>query len=118
MTDETDVYLAAGKLIVFSTGSYSDYGYRGMFVTLQPLLKSKLREVEEDTEREYKRLDAENDAAREAWASADHDKRGGYPSMPSLEELFQTNLIKAGLLMVIDYNELHIGEYGSLSLSL
>lgn len=106
-----DEYLGAGKLIVFSTGEYSDYGYRGMFVTLRPLLRSQLREIGEEVEAHWKRLDAEQDA----WT-----KESGleYPILPGKHELFQTRLIEAGMLLVIDYNEMHIGSYSELDLSL
>lgn len=111
MSDQNDVYLAAGKIVVFSTGEYSDYGYRGMYVTLRPLLRSRLREIADETEAEWKEIDA----AQDAWTP---ESGKPYPQGVSVHEIWETNLIKDGLLMVIDYDEMHVGGYSELVLGI
>lgn len=115
MTEEkNDVYLAAGKIIVFSSGEYSDYGYSGMYVTLRPLLRSHLNDIAKQTAAEGAALEAELDTYHNTPVA----ERGPYPGYPNLHEMFQSRLIALGLLMVIDYAELHAGSYGRLEVSL
>lgn len=47
MTDDTDLYVPAGHLLLTSHGEYSDYRTGGCFVTLEPLYRSKLQELRE-----------------------------------------------------------------------
>lgn len=84
----------AGKLIVFSSGEYSDYGYDGHFLTLEPLTRPMIEEVK--TECEAKAVKEYGDK----YGARDH---------------FIPALIKRGLIMTVDCQEIHLGEYGELS---
>jgi len=81
----------AGKLICFSTGEYSDYGYDGHFLTLEPLTRPMVEEVA--------------DKCRARCLEEDGYDPKGY---------FIPELIKRGLIMIVDCQEIHIGSYGEL----
>lgn len=81
----------AGKLICFSTGEYSDYSYDGHFLTLEPLTRPVVEEI------------ADICRAR-ALEENRYDPKG----------YFIPELIKRGLIMVVDCQEIHIGSYGEL----
>lgn len=77
--------LKRGKLIVFSSGAYSDYSYLGnAFVVLQDVSEEQLREVEKETK------EADNEY---------------YPA-----ETFIALCIKKGWLLEVELKEIHLGE--------
>lgn len=84
----------AGKLICFSTGEYSDYSYDGHFLTLEPLTRPMVEEVVEECKTKAR---VENDG--EEYGAT------GY---------FIPALIKRGLIMIVDCQEIHVGSYGRL----
>lgn len=117
VTDTADLYLAAGKLLMFSSGSYSDYHTMGCFVALEDLTRSRLQELAEATSSEWNAADAAHDAASDAWEAA--GRPGDYPTGPGdVRQYFVAACIRAGLLLSVDYTELNIGDYSDLSLSL
>jgi len=81
----------AGKLICFSTGEYSDYGYDGHFLTLGTLTRPMVEEVA-------------NKCRDRALKENHYDPR----------DFFIPELNKRGWIMVVDCQEIHIGSYGVL----
>lgn len=92
--DYNGIPVEAGKLICFSSGEYSDYGYNGHFLTLEPLTRPMVEEVKVECEAKA--------------ISENGDKYGA-------REFFIPSLIKRGLIMVVDCQEIHLGEYGDLT---
>lgn len=102
----------AGSLIAISSGEYSDYGVTGFFVALETFTRSRLVEIQAASETAHEQVVSENHAAWEAWRE---NKELPQPSRnPSLHEYFIAQVIKAGLLLEIDYTEINIGTYGSI----
>ena len=123
-TETTDPYIAAGHLLVFSTGEYSDYTYAGVFVTLEPLYRSALQELRDQVNSDYDREEAELEAAYEVWnnirkaAVSGTDVGMAPPSWMGSDkrEFFIAAMIRKGWLLAITYTELHTGSYGDLDL--
>lgn len=88
--DYNGIPVEAGKLICFSSGEYSDYGYHGHFLTLEPLTRPMVEEIKAECLREAESL---------------YDQQDG----------FIPKLIKRGLIMSIDCQVIHLGSYGELT---
>lgn len=106
--------IPAGKLICFSEGEYSDYGYIGHFLTLEPITKAvfevakeriKARIVSDGVWKEHDFDDGEdpNEMSSEEWKRA-------YRSQ------FLGELIRMGKIMNIECTEFYLGAYGRLEL--
>lgn len=125
MADD-DVYLAAGQLLVLSRGEYSDYGYTGVFVTLEALSRSALQELRDEVVAQYNAEEAATEAAYEAWDKLRRESPPGTdvgkgPSSwysGDKREMFIAAMIRKGWLLSVTYTELHIGSYGDLDLAL
>lgn len=109
MSEDDKLIVAAGKLFCFSEGEYSDYGYIGHFLALEPITKSTfatckarcLERVKNGEGSSYgcpPDLDDENDVNR------------------AMRDLFVAELTRMGVLMDIDCETIHIGSYGRLDL--
>jgi hypothetical protein len=98
MTDKEILYINAGKIVVFSSGAYSDYSLHGMFVGLQDVTFEQAKEVV-----------AEVQAAAELI-----EDDGGYCSHCDKAMMYQGSLISRGYLMEVDYIERWVGSYGDL----
>ena len=88
MTNE--LKFGPGKVIFFSEGEYSDYGYCGRVVTLRDL---DLRAVADEFRRQYK--------ATDEYDTPDPDS-------------FVAWLCANQYVVEIDSNEVHLGSYGRL----
>jgi hypothetical protein len=103
MTDTLDstqnIELKAGQLVVFSTGEYSDYGYRGSYVVLRDVPATEMVEIADQVRAEVK---AEEE--KTGWSDGVHQK-------------FQAALIRRACLADINLREIHLGSYGELDLS-
>ena len=82
--------LKAGELLVFSTGSYSDYGYQGSYVVLRDIASAEMEEIATQI-------------------NSDGDK---YDS----QDRFQAELIRRGCLLTINMREIHLGDWGEVIL--
>lgn len=112
MTEEqNDRTIPAGSLICFSTGEYSDYGYRGHFVTLMNLTPEAVSDARDAANEAFNKNDAEQDA----WK---RESGTPYPASISRQEAFIAALIRAGFLMALTVRELHLGSYGDLDVYL
>ncbi len=94
MTDAIHDY-AAGSLVVFSSGEYSDFGYNGHFVVLQRLT---LADMQAATARYLASLKA-------------GDATYNYFARPSCETM-TAELIRAGFLLPLQCTEIFTGDYG------
>lgn len=104
-----DMTIRAGSLLCFSTGEYSDYGYRGHFVALEDITRERMKEIGKIV----KSAEGEIDAAQDAWTK---DSGEEYPVSAGPHEGFIAEMIRAGLLLTITCNEIHIGSYGELEI--
>jgi hypothetical protein len=95
-----NVDVKAGKLFCISRGEYSDYRYEGHFLALQDIDRATLQSVVDDCRAEHNRREESED---KYWGN--------------VEDLFMPELIRRGLVMDIDVQEIHTGSYGDLSLS-
>ena len=91
-----NVSLKAGSLVTFSSGEYSDYGYRGTYVALQDVSFEEMMEVVEFVKSKAEKED---------------------PDYPNAQPLFEPELIRRGWLLSVPMHEIHIGGYNSLELS-
>ena len=109
MNDETHT-IQAGQLLCFSTGEYSDFGYCGHFVALETITPEKMKEAA----LRAKTRQAENETEREAWSQS-----GGtpFPRWLDIHNAFIDEMIRAGLLLVVTVNEVHIGSYSEIEIS-
>jgi len=115
---DNDIYVHAGGLLMFSSGEYSDYGTMGgCFVALEPLTRTRLREIAEQVTSEQGASEAAYDDAVARWRTTG-TKPDGYPGYPDPHGMFIAALIRAGLLLAVTYTELHVGYYSRLELSL
>lgn len=103
--------IPAGKLIVFSEGEYSDFGYIGHFVTLQDITSDAVLAAQSDAVG----LSEAADMAVTKWFAG--GKEGEYPGHKSIHGCFIAALIQKGLLMSVDVEERHIGSYGELEIN-
>jgi hypothetical protein len=95
MSDKEALYINAGKIVVFTSGQYSDYSLHGMFVGLQDVTFEQAQET-----------------ATEVNAAADViDEDGGWADKTMM---YQATLISKGYLMEVDYVNRWIGSYGDL----
>ena len=85
-----NVELQAGKLIVFSSGEYSDYGYHGAYVCLQSVSHEDIVNLQDEVNK-----------------SEEYCK----------QSLFQSACIRKGWLAQIELREIHLGSYGDLELA-
>lgn len=108
MSNAPEVYIDVGRLLQFSTGSYSDYSVGAIYVTLRPILYSDLEAAKAEAESRQ----AENKAEWGAWYAG----ASGRPHLFQIHESFQTALIERGFLMIVDCAECHIGDYGRLEI--
>ncbi len=83
------ISVEAGKLICFSSGEYSDFGYNGHFLTLEPLTRPMVEEIKAECIRE---------------AESRYDQ----------QDNFIPKLIKRGLIMAVDCQVIYLGPYGEL----
>lgn len=105
----------AGKLICFSEGEYSDYGYVGHFLALEPIGPAEFQAAKD---RIRTRLTAAgvwkayawDDEAQPVSEMDDSDWRRAYRNE------FFAELIRMGKIMDIDCFEFHLGSYGQLDL--
>jgi len=123
---DNDIYVHAGGLLMFSSGEYSDYGTMGgCFVALEPLTRTRLREIAEQVTSEQGASEAAYNDAVARWRTTGTKPDGGhFPSgpfdgrYPDPHGMFIEALIRAGLLLAVTYTELHVGSYSRLELSL
>ena len=92
MPKEQNSEVKAGKLFCISRGKYSDYGYCGHFLALQDITRKLLQEIVDECNSEKETLD-------DVWDASD---------------LFMPKLIRRGLVIDIDVQEIHTGSYGEL----
>lgn len=90
--------LKAGRLVVFSCGEYSDYGYRGSYVALVDVSDAEMRELADQVNREANRINEETDDYARA------------------VEMFEAEMIRKGWIAIIEMREIHIGSYSELEL--
>jgi hypothetical protein len=96
MPDKEALYINAGKIVVFSSGEYSDYSLHGMFVGLQDVTFEQAQEI-----------------VTEVNAAADKiDEEGGWSDR---HMMYQAALIGKGYLMEVDYVNRWIGSYSDLT---
>lgn len=94
----------AGKIVVFSRGEYSDYGYIGIFLALEHIAEKMFSDAVDAAKAKAR---AEN--AKETWSDGDDDYGAdGY---------FLPEMVRRGWLMDLEYREIHTGSYGDLGLS-
>ncbi len=93
----------AGKLIVFSRGEYSDYGYRGAFVALVHITPDMFMEAAEAAKAKARE---END--KDSWSEG---------SEYGADDKFIPELVRRGWLLDVEYREIHTGSYGELDLT-
>lgn len=94
----------AGKIVVFSRGEYSDYGYSGIFLALVHITEEMFSDAVDAAKAKAR---AEN--AKETWSDGNDDYGAdGY---------FIPELIRRGWVMDLEYREIHTGSYGELGLS-
>jgi hypothetical protein len=127
VTEDTDLYVPAGRLLLTSHGEYSDYRTGGCFVTLEPLYRSKLQELAAKITADEAAEEARVEETHAAWEKIRRESppdidvgkappswyNGGDP-----QELFINAMIRNGWLLAVAYTEFHVGSYGSLELSL
>jgi hypothetical protein len=95
MSDKEALYINAGKIVMFTSGQYSDYSLHGMYVGLQDVTFEQARET-----------------ATEVDAAADKiDEGDGWSDR---HMMYQAALISKGYLMEVDYTERWIGSYSDL----
>ena len=114
---DNDIYVHAGGLLMFSSGEYSDCSTMGCFVALEPLTRTRLREIAEQVTSEQGASKAAYDDAVARWRTTG-TKPDDYPGYPDPHGMFIAALIRAGLLLAVTYTELHVGYYSRLELSL
>jgi hypothetical protein len=115
MTTETPMFLRAGVLVMFTTGEYSDYGIEGMYLAMRDLTEDDAREQAQAYNDEWERQDDARSQQWEVWRVAPEPKPDPPEIMPSKHGGFVGHLISQGYLMIVDYDENHIGSYGDLS---
>lgn len=96
---EEDTFIRRGRLVVFSRGEYSDYRYSGIFVALDDISRELMTEIADEC-RAAMRTENGDDGTDDFGA----------------DEKFIPALIKRGLLLAVDYDEIHYGSYGRLEL--
>ena len=96
MTDETLYNVKAGRLVVFSEGCYSDYGYLGKYVALQDITLAVLKDAIKDLH------DAEVAKPTQGWGNA----------WDRAKNQLQAELIRRGYLLEVDMAEIYLGDYG------
>lgn len=89
--------LKAGTLVCFSSGCYSDYSLRGHFLVVKAMSKEELLALREEINKD------------------ETTNEYGYCDK---QDIFLGRLVRDGHLLVIDVNEIHIGSYGDLDLSI
>jgi uncharacterized damage-inducible protein DinB len=104
-----DMTIRAGTLLCFSSGAYSDYGYKGHFVALEDITRERMHELGKIA----KAKEADIEAAQDAWTRESGEE---YPTSAGAQEGFIAEMIRAGLLVSITVTEIHIGSYGELEL--
>lgn len=97
MTDNrhNGIPISAGHLICFSSGEYSDYGYNGHYLALEDLTRETVNDVVEACKAKARAEDVDGDE----YGATDH---------------FIPELIRRGLIMIVDCQEIHLGSYSRL----
>lgn len=95
--------VGAGKIVVFSRGEYSDYGYDGVFLALEHITPEMFADAADAAKAKAK---AEN--SKEAWYDGSDYGADGY---------FIPEMVRRGWLVDLEYREIHTGSYGELGLS-
>lgn len=103
-TRPDEIVVPAGKLVVFSTGEYSDYQHAGHFVVLENITRGVLPEVIDECKKLARAENAKNDYGFSEEYGAD-----GY---------FIPALIRRGLILDVTCIEIHYGSYGELELAI
>jgi hypothetical protein len=89
-----DYSLKAGKLVMFTTGEYSDFGHCGVFVVLKDMSHDEFKSIAKKLKDDF---------------------QGDYWEGPSEYEMM-SELTKNGYLLDIDMKSIHLGEYGRLDI--
>lgn len=114
MTD--DLYLKAGRLVMFETGEYSDRSINGLFLAMRDLSRADVVELADAYKAVHEQMTSESDAAFEAWYKHPEPRPDAPTHPPDLQYGFVDHLISKGYLMIVDYDEHHIGSYGELEI--
>lgn len=106
---EEKTYVAAGKLFCFSEGEYSDYGYVGHFLALEPITDTTIQNCK--------------DRCRARVMAGEGSSYGGKPDLEdehdierAMRDLFVPELTRMGMLMDIECVTIHLGSYGRLEI--
>lgn len=101
--------VAAGKLCCFSDGEYSDYGYVGHFLALEPITRALFEKAK--------------DRCMERVRNGEGESYGSKPDLDdesdvnrAMRDLFLPELVRMGVVMDIDCVTIHLGSYGRLEL--
>lgn len=90
-----EIAVKAGKLLVFSCGEYSDYGYIGQFVALRDIPWATIQDTADTHQRRYERED----------------------DYYSPQVGFVADMIAQGFLLEVDMQEIYLGSYGECRVS-
>lgn len=96
MNEEAN-YLNAGKLVLFSSGEYSDYSFGSCYVATKTVSFDDVQKIADDINEKKK---------------SGERKVGWYEGCAHTEFIMQ--LIENGWMIEVDITERHIGSYGSL----
>jgi hypothetical protein len=100
----------AGKLFFLSSGYYSDYSIQGHFLALEDITTELFQSVVDE-------LKAEIDSGT---LRRSHDRAGVELSISNknsiLDDYFLPRLVKRGVILEIDVEEIEIGGYGELEI--
>ena len=93
----TDNYFNAGQLVYFTSGEYSDYQIKDIFLALRDLSTADVQSLA---------------SGIRAHAKAEEKKVGWYNGEP--QEEFLSALLRDGYLLSINCTEKHLSSYGEL----
>jgi hypothetical protein len=110
VTEEIKPLVAAGKLFCFSEGEYSDYGYVGHFLALEPITKDTFEKVKERCMERIKNGEGK------CYGDPVGPEAEEYEIQHAMRDLFLPELVRMGVVMDIDCATIHIGSYGRLDL--
>lgn len=100
----------AGGLFMFSRGAYSNYGYCGHFLAMEPLDKSVFDAV----------CEAIMDRIRSGEIMSDSgvkiDLSDTYDVGSIMDDHFVPEMIRTGKIIAVDCVEIHTGSYGEFDL--
>ena len=111
MTQNLEV--KAGRLFCFSSGEYSDYGYRGHYLALRDIDRDFFHSVIEGLKDDFKKKGVPCTYTEERTAYKDADS---YEIESAIERFFLPAIIRSGAVMEIDVQEIYLGSYGQIEL--